>query len=135
MALPTASDLLGLDYSFCGEPYCVVCPSASLQLSEMDISFLGEPFGWLEGTVYLPLTEADITYLGEPFIWIVSNASIDTSGMDYSYLAEPYVVNYGWGGGTPATYIKVNTVSWSSIKKLFKTATSAIKKIMGVSPT
>jgi len=131
MSLPTASDLLGLDYSFCGEPFCIASAHPNIWMSEMDISFAGEPFGWLIGGTYLPLAEADITYLGEPFVWVCVPL-IDTSGMDYSYVGEPYVVNYGWGGVT--TYIKVIRVSWSAVNKFLGVNSTNVSKIVGIEP-
>jgi len=44
MALPTPSDLTGLDYSFKGQPFCNIPAKSGLDLGSMDYSFQGQPF-------------------------------------------------------------------------------------------
>ena len=44
MSIPTKKDLLGMDYSFQGQPFVEVAATADKYLTTMDYSFQGQPF-------------------------------------------------------------------------------------------
>ena len=44
MALPTISDLLGLDIVYLGQPFCRVAAKTGVDLNSLDYVYLGQPF-------------------------------------------------------------------------------------------
>jgi len=72
MALPTRTNLLTLDYSENGSPFCNIASKSGISLDGLDYSENGSPF-W-----GLPVT---VTTTNDVFAWMDGNATQDIFGM------------------------------------------------------